>query len=54
MTVATLFTLLVVPVFYTLFDDLRSHLGNAMAWGAARAAPRAERAAGTPAAGEAV
>jgi hypothetical protein len=25
MTVATLLTLLVVPVFYTLFDDLRAH-----------------------------
>lgn len=36
MTVATLLTLLVVPVFYTLFDDLRSYLGKAMAWGAAR------------------
>jgi HAE1 family hydrophobic/amphiphilic exporter-1 len=36
MIVATLLTLLVVPVFYTLFDDLRAYLGKTMAWGAAR------------------
>jgi len=56
MTVATLLTLLVVPVFYTLFDDLRAHLGQSLAWGASRGkrhdgrAPAAEAGeAGTPA-----
>lgn len=48
MTVATLLTLLVVPVFYTLFDDLGAHLGRALAWGAARRGRR--RGAGTAAA----
>jgi HAE1 family hydrophobic/amphiphilic exporter-1 len=32
MTTATLLTLLVVPVFYTLFDDLRSSVGAVVAW----------------------
>lgn len=41
MATATLLTLLVVPIFYTLFDDLASHLGASLAWGKARAARRA-------------
>ena len=52
MTTATLLTMLVVPVFYTLFDDLRAHLGQSLAWGAARGRRRdaaATGAAGTPA-----
>ena len=44
-TVATLLTLLAVPVFYTLFDDLRAHLGQTLAWGAARAARRGSKTA---------
>lgn len=47
MTVATLLTLLVVPVFYTLFDDLGAHLSRALAWGAARGKRRLEARAGS-------
>jgi len=51
MTTATLLTLLVVPVFYTLFDDLRrifvNMLRSVFSGGAAPA--RDERAAGEPA-----
>ncbi len=36
MTTATLLTLLVVPVFYTLFDDLRTTLAGNAAWIAPR------------------
>jgi HAE1 family hydrophobic/amphiphilic exporter-1 len=46
LSVATLLTLLAVPVFYTLFDDLRTHIAGSMAWGAARAARRRARAKG--------
>ena len=45
LSVATLLTLLAVPVFYTLFDDLRAHLGRSLAWGAARAARGRAKAA---------
>ena len=36
MATATLLTLLVVPVFYTLFDDLRAYIGKTLAWGKTR------------------
>jgi HAE1 family hydrophobic/amphiphilic exporter-1 len=42
---ATLLTLLVVPIFYTLFDDLREYLVGLLAWGRRRA-PRAARVEG--------
>ncbi|GMU64677.1 MAG: acriflavin resistance protein [Acidobacteriota bacterium] len=44
MTTATLLTLLVVPVFYTLFDDLRHAVADFVTWlvGFARRRPRAE------------
>ena len=45
LSVATLLTLLAVPVFYTLFDDLRAHIGSSLAWGAARGARRRAKAA---------
>jgi HAE1 family hydrophobic/amphiphilic exporter-1 len=32
MTTATLLTLLVVPIFYTLFDDLREAVGEGAGW----------------------
>jgi HAE1 family hydrophobic/amphiphilic exporter-1 len=45
LVVATLLTLLVVPVFYTLFDDLGAHLGRTIAWGKARSGRRRAEAA---------
>jgi HAE1 family hydrophobic/amphiphilic exporter-1 len=53
MATATLLTLLVVPLFYTLFDDLAAHLGRVVAWGKGRGARRdaaAAENAGEPAA----
>ncbi|MDX1631144.1 MAG: efflux RND transporter permease subunit, partial [Thermoanaerobaculia bacterium] len=37
---ATLLTLLVVPIFYTLFDDLREYLFGLLAWNRSRATAR--------------
>ncbi|HVS03453.1 MAG TPA: efflux RND transporter permease subunit, partial [Thermoanaerobaculia bacterium] len=48
---ATLLTLLVVPVFYTLFDDLRAHLSGSLAWSRARATRRRAAATEAPTAG---
>jgi HAE1 family hydrophobic/amphiphilic exporter-1 len=46
MSTATLLTLLVVPVFYTFFDDLRSVCASAIATGARkRARPESPRPA---------
>jgi hydrophobic/amphiphilic exporter-1 (mainly G- bacteria), HAE1 family len=50
MTTATLLTLLVVPIFYTLFDDLRRTLAAIGAWalGRARSLPPLRAAASSP------
>jgi HAE1 family hydrophobic/amphiphilic exporter-1 len=50
MTTATLLTLLVVPVFYTFFDDLRAVLVSTLQ----RLVTREQRAPATPAVGEPV
>jgi HAE1 family hydrophobic/amphiphilic exporter-1 len=50
MTTATLLTLLVVPVFYTFFDDLRAALVSTLQ----RLVTREQRAPATPAVGEPV
>jgi hypothetical protein len=50
MTTATLLTLLVVPVFYTFFDDLRAALESTLQ----RLVTREQRAPATSAVGEPV
>ncbi len=44
MSTATALTLLVVPVFYTFFDDARAAMAAAMSGGARRSAPAAQPA----------
>jgi HAE1 family hydrophobic/amphiphilic exporter-1 len=53
MSTATLLTLLVVPVFYTLFDDLRSSASSTVGWlvARARALPGLRGAPASPPAG---